>query len=146
MLPSSRSIRGELERMRREMDRIWDRFSKEHPTSTLQEDWYPALNLAETPDSLFAELEAPGINPEDIDISVTGEMLTFKGEKKRQAHREKAHYHLEERVSGKFSRSVRLPIVVDPDQVEAHYKDGILLVTMRKIEAVKGKRIEVQTD
>ena len=146
MLPSSRAIRGELERMRREMDRIWDRFSKEHSYSTLEQEWYPALNLAETPDSLFAELEAPGINPEDIDISVTGEMLTFKGEKKQQADGKKKHYHLEERVYGKFSRSVRLPVMVDPDQVEAHYKDGILLITMGKIEAVKSKRIEVKTD
>ncbi len=145
MFTPSRPIRGELERMRREMDRIWDRYSRELSSSTFEQDWNPSLNLVETKDSLVVELEVPGIDSEDINISVSGEMLTIKGEKKQGAHREEKNYHLAERVYGKFSRSIRLPISVDPERVEARYKDGILLISMAKTERVKSKRIEVKT-
>ena len=131
--------------MRREMDRIWDRFSKEVSSSKSEQHWNPSLNLAETKDSLVAELEVPGINPKDINITVTGEMLTVTGEKKQEASREGKSYHLVERVYGKFNRSIRLPATVDPDRVEARYKDGILLMTMAKTESAKSKRIEVKT-
>jgi HSP20 family protein len=145
MLPPARSIGGELERMRQEMDRIWDRFSKELSSSTLKQDWNPSLNLAETKDSLVAELEVPGISPEDIDVSVTGETLTVTGEKKQEETREEKSYHLLERVYGKFSRSIQLPTTVDPDRVEARYQDGILLISMAKTETVRSRRIEVKT-
>ncbi len=145
MLTPSKSIRGELERMRSEMDRIWDRFSKDVSSSTFKQDWNPSLNLAETEDSLVAELEVPGINPEDINVSVTGEMLTVTGEKKQEANREGKNYHVAERVYGKFSRYVRLPTTVDPDRVQARYKDGILWVSMGKTATVTSKRIEVET-
>ncbi len=145
MLTPSKSIRGELERMRSEMDRIWDRFSKDVSSSTFKQDWNPSLNLAETEDSLVAELEVPGINPEDINVSVTGEVLTVAGEKKQEANREGKNYHVVERVYGKFSRFVRLPITVDPDRVQASYKDGILLIIMGKTQTAKSKRIEVKT-
>jgi HSP20 family protein len=144
-LPPSQSIKGELEQMRREMDRIWDRFSNELSSSTAKQDWNPSLNLAETENSLMAELEVPGINPEDIDVSVTGEMLTVEGEKKQEASREDMNYHLLERVYGKFSRSIKLPTRVDPERVQACYKDGILQITMAKPQTVKSKRIEVKT-
>jgi len=145
MLTPSKSIRGELERMRSEMDRIWDRFSRDVSSSTFKQDWNPSLNLAETEDSLVAELEVPGINPEDINVSVTGEMLTVTGDKKQEANREGKNYHVAERVYGKFSRSVRLPTTVDPDRVQARYKGGILWISMGKTAAVKSKRIEVET-
>ncbi len=145
MLTPSKSIRGELERMRTEMDRIWDRFSKDVSSSTFKQDWNPSLNLAETEDSLVAELEVPGINPEDINVSVTGEMLTVTGDKKQEANREGKNYHVAERLYGKFSRSVRLPTTVDPDRMQARYKDGILWISMGKAATVKSKRIEVET-
>jgi len=127
------------------MDRIWDRFSDKLSSPTAKQDWHPTLNLAETEDSLVAELEIPGINPQDIDVSVTGEMLTVTGEKKQEASREGKNYHVVERVYGKFSRSVRLPTTVDPDRVQARYRDGILWVSMGKTASANSKRIEVET-
>jgi HSP20 family protein len=131
--------------MRREMDRIWDRFSKDFSSSTVEQHWNPSLDLAETEDGLVAEIEVPGINPEDIDISVTGDTLAITGEKKQKADKTGKNYHITERIYGKFSRSIRLPATVDPDRVEAHYKDGILSVTLGKAESIKSKRIEVKT-
>lgn len=141
----SRSIKVELERMRSEMDRIWDRYSKEFSASPPKQDWSPSINLAETEDSLVAELEVPGISPEDINVSVTGEMLVVEGEKRQEENKEEKNYHLLERVYGKFNRSLRLPTVVDPDKVEARHKHGILVITMIKTKTVKTKRIAIKT-
>jgi HSP20 family protein len=145
MLIKSGSVRGELERMRREMERIWDRFSSELPTSTLERDWNPSLDLMETEDSLAAEVEVPGINPGDINISVTPDLLTVTGEKKQETGPQEKNYHVMERAYGRFNRSIPLPTAVNPDRVEARYRDGILRITMGKSKAVKSKRIEVKT-
>ena len=143
MLIRSRSVKGELERMRKEMDRIWDRLSEEYSTSTLEQVWKPSLDLLETESSLVAEVEIPGIDPDNIDISITAEMLIVTGEKGKEAEDTGKTYHLVERTYGRFSRSIRLPTTVNPDEVEARYKDGILLITLSKTEAAKSKRIQV---
>ena len=145
MLIKSGSVRGELERMRQEMDRIWERFTRESPSSTFEQDWHPSLDLLETEESLVAEVEVPGINPNDIDISVTPEMLTIIGKKKQKTGEQEKNYHVMERAHGRFSRSIPLPTAVNPDQVEARYKDGILRITMGKSEKAKSRRIEVKT-
>lgn len=145
MLIRSGSVRGELERMQKEMDRIWNRFSKELSTSTFQQDWNPSLDLMETEDSLVAEIEIPGVDPNGINISVTPDTLTFAGEKNQEVKGKGESYHVRERTYGKFSRSIRLPTMVNPDQVEARYKNGILRITMGKNETAESKRIEVKT-
>jgi HSP20 family protein len=144
MLTKSGSVKGELERMRREMDRIWERFSQE--SSIHEREWNPSLDLMELEANLVAEVEVPGINPDDIDISVTADMLTVSGEKKQESLVQEKNYHVVERAYGRFSRSIPLPTAVNPDQVEARYKDGILKITMGKSEAAKSKRIEVKTE
>lgn len=144
MLPALRSQLGELDRMRREMDRIWDNITRDRYPSTFEQDWVPSLDLSDTGDSLVAELEVPGMDSKDIDISITGNVLTVSGEKKRKREEKEHNYHLVERSYGKFVRSVRLPSTVDPDRVEASYKDGILTITMDKVEQAKTKKIEVK--
>ncbi len=143
MLPALRSQLGELDRMRREMDRIWDNITRDRFPSTFEQDWVPSLDLSDTGDSLVAELEVPGMDSKDIDISITGNVLTVSGEKKRKREEKEHNYHLVERSYGNFVRSVRLPSTVDPDRVEASYKDGILTITMDKVEQAKTKKIEV---
>lgn len=143
MLVKSGSIKGELESMRREMDRIWNRFSRE--SSTYEREWNPSLDLMETEASLVAEVEVPGINADDIDISVTSDMLTVTGEKKQQTDEQGKNYHVLERAYGRFSRSIPLPTAVNPDRVEARCKDGILRITMGKSQGAKSKRIEIKT-
>jgi HSP20 family protein len=127
------------------MDRLWDNITRDHFPSTFEYDWVPSLDLADRGDSLVAELEVPGMDPKEINISVTGDVLTISGEKKREREEKEHNYHLVERSYGKFSRSVRLPSTVDPDRVEASYKDGILSITLDKTEQVKTKKIEVKT-
>jgi len=144
MLPALRSQLGELDRMRREMDRLWESITRDHYPSTFDYDWVPSLDLSDRGDSLVAELEVPGMDPKDINISVTGDVLTISGEKKREKEDKEHNYHLVERSYGKFSRSIRLPSTVNPDRVEAFYKDGILIISLDKTEQAKTKRIEVK--
>jgi HSP20 family protein len=144
MLIKSGSVSGELVRMKREMERILDRISKESSSSTQKRDWSPSLDLVETKDSLVAELEVPGINPDDINISVSPDLLTVTGEKTQKRGEQEKNYHIMERAHGNFSRSIPLPTAVNPDQVEARYIDGILRITMEKGQASKSKKIEVK--
>jgi HSP20 family protein len=130
--------------MRREMDRLWESLTREHYPSTFDYDWLPSLDLSERGESLVAELEVPGMDSKEIDISVTGDVLTVSGDKKREREEKEHTCHLVERSYGKFSRSIRLPVHVDPDRVEASYKDGILTISLEKAEQAKTKRIEVK--
>jgi HSP20 family protein len=145
MLIKSGSVSGELVRMKQEMERILDRISNESTSSTSKRDWSPSLDLIETKDSLVAELEVPGINPDDIDISANPDLLTVTGGETQKSEEQEKNYHVMERAHGRFSRSIPLPIAVNPDQVEARYVDGILRITMGKSQATKSKRIEVKT-
>jgi len=144
MLPTLRSSLGELDRIRRRMDRMWERLTGDYDPSTYETDWAPSLDLADRGESLVAELEVPGMDPKDIQISVTGDTLTVSGEKKRERQETQDAYHLVERTYGNFSRSIRLPAEVSPDRVAANYKDGVLRITMDKTEPAKIKKIEVK--
>ena len=146
MLNLSRSVMGELERMRRDMDRIWDRFSRGLSSPTLQQEWNPTSDLWEREDSLVAAIEVPGIDPKEIDITVTGDTLIIAGEKKQEGNEREKSHHLRERSFGKFSRSIRLPVTIDPDRVEARYMNGVLLITLGKIESIKSKRIAIKAE
>jgi HSP20 family protein len=103
---------------------------------------FPALNVWEDGENLFAEAELPGIRNEEIDISVIGSDLTIRGRRGEQP-REGRAYHRQERGVGEFNRVLRLPYDVDANKVEATLKDGILLVKLPKAESAKPKKITV---
>ncbi|SFM64927.1 Hsp20/alpha crystallin family protein [Thermodesulforhabdus norvegica] len=107
--------------------------------------WVPAFDVSETDDHIVVKADLPGIDPKELDISITGNVLTVKGEKK-QEHEEKGEsYHRVERTFGSFTRSFTLPADVDPNGVEATYKDGVLKLMIPKTEKSKRKKIEVKT-
>ncbi len=105
---------------------------------------YPLINLSEDRDHVYVEALAPGIDPASIDLAVVRNVLTLSGEKRRLPEDVKAEaIHRSERASGKFIRSIELPIEIDPEQVEAEYKHGLLKVTLPKAVAAKPKQINV---
>jgi HSP20 family protein len=108
-------------------------------------EWAPPLDLAETADQVVVKAEVPGIDAKDINITLSGDLLTIKGEKKSEREETKESYHLVERSYGSFARSVTLPAAVDVDKIEAKYEKGVLTVTCPKKEAVKPKAIEIKT-
>ena len=128
-----------LEAFRREMDRLFDKFFEMMPFS--EQEFVPSVDISETDNEIIVQAEIPGIDPKDLDISLNGRLLTIKGEKKSEHEEKKENYHKIERKYGAFSRTLELPADVDPDKVEAKYKDGVLKITLSKTET--GKKIQV---
>jgi HSP20 family protein len=102
------------------------------------------MNVTEDKDSFYVRAELPGLKPDELDISVTGDTLSLSGERKIPAEDENAQYHRREREAGKFSRIVSLPSQVNTGKVEASCKDGILTITLPKAEAAKPKQITIK--
>jgi len=137
----------EFDRMRREMDRLWDSFFERRPTKIEEEgEFLPALDLAETDNELVVKCEVPGLEPKDIDISLSDGMLTIKGEKKQEREEKGADYHLVERSYGAFTRSIQLPKEVQSDKISASYKNGVLTVVLPKPEGTQKKEIKIKVE
>lgn len=137
----------EIARLRQEMDRLWDEYfgPGRRALQPLEETWVPAVDVAESADKITVKAEIPGLEPKDIEISMVGDTLTIKGEKKVEREEKEENYHLIERSYGSFSRSMKMPAAVDPDKVEATYKNGVLTIILPKKEEVKPKTIEIKT-
>jgi HSP20 family protein len=137
---------GELSRLRREVDRMWEDFfgPRGWGLRPWEGEWAPAIDVSETADKVEIKAEVPGIDPKEINITLTGDVLTIKGEKKSEREETKESYHLVERSYGSFSRSLTLPAAVEVDQIDARYEKGVLTVTCPKKEEVKPKAIEIK--
>jgi HSP20 family protein len=101
------------------------------------------VDVAENDEAYIVEVAVPGIHPEDIDIEVNQQMLTIRGEWKHTNVPENATYHLREQRSGRFQRSIRFPLPLNADNVEAHCEHGVLTLRLPKAELVKPRRISV---
>jgi HSP20 family protein len=124
-----------------EFDRLFER-----PYTRTTSDWNIALDVAETEDSYLVEATIPGVNVDDIEITLEDNVLMLKGEISRNEEVEEAKYHLRERRFGSFSRSIRFPMAVNGDAVEATYTNGILSLNVPKAEIVKPKRITINAN
>lgn len=105
---------------------------------------FPALNVWERGEELYVEAEVPGLKVDDVDISVVGGELIIKG-KRMDLEEQDAVYHRRERGVGEFHRSVRLPLEVDVETIQAKLTDGVLLITLPKAEAARPRKIQVKT-
>jgi HSP20 family protein len=105
--------------------------------------WVPVLDMHETKDDVVLNFELPGITEKDISLSITGDLLTLKGERAFNRDVKDDNYHHVERAYGKFERSVQLPMAVQATKVKATYRDGVLEVRLPKAEEVKPKEIKI---
>ena len=127
------------------MDRLWDSFFERRPARAEEvSEWFPTLDVSETKNDYVVKAELPGIDPKDIDISLTSDLLTIKGEKKVEATSKDANWFRQERAYGAFGRTVELPVVVDAKKIEAQFRDGVLTITLPKAEEAKPKQIEIK--
>ena len=141
--PNLRSSYDELDRMRWEMDKLFEGLNRgfyKEPDAGV----FPLVNMTESKDNYTVQAEIPAIKSDDIDISVTHDSVSISGERKIPSEKEGAKYHRREREAGKFSRIVSLPGQVDTEKVEATCVDGILTVILPKAEASKPKQITVK--
>lgn len=106
--------------------------------------WTPSVEMYEKEDKFIVRTELPGMKKEEFDISVLGNTLTIKGERKAESEVKEEDYYRCELCYGKFSRSVALPAAVEAKKVEANYENGILEVTLPKAEEAKAKKVEVK--
>lgn len=132
--------------LRAEVNRVFDEFFGRGWLAGAFEgaSWMPPLDVSETDGVIEVAAEVPGIEAADIEISLTGDVLTVKGRKKEQMHRERENYTRTERRYGSFERSIRLPSSVDPTKVKAVCKSGVLRITLEKEETKKPKAIEIK--
>jgi len=105
--------------------------------------WAPAIEMFEKDDKFMVKAELPGMKEEDIDVSVVGDTLTIKGERKAESEVKEEDYYCCERSYGSFSRSITLPSSVDAKNIEASYENGVLEVSLPKAAEVKPKKITV---
>ena len=127
------------------INRIFNDATRGSSVGASTRTWAPVVDIAETDNDLVVRAELPGMKREDIDVEVTGESLTIRGERKFDEDA-KDQYIRVERPYGPFQRSFTIGVPVQADKVKAAYRDGILEVTIPKAEEVKPKKIEIKTE
>lgn len=137
----------ELNTLQREMNRIFDTFMRgTEEDEEFSGTWRPDVDIKETADAIIMQAELPGMKKEDIKLTVRDNTLEISGEKKQEETKEGENYHRVERVYGKFYRSFTLPSMVDASKINAVFKDGVLHVTLPKVEQAKPKEIEIKAE
>lgn len=130
-----------------ELDRAFDRLLRNwmSPVSMSEFDWNPSVDIAETDDAIIVTAEIPGVSMDDIDVSVDENQLVITGEKKQEEEQKEKNFYRMERSYGSFRRIFTLPRSADIDKVKATHKDGVLTITVPKVEVAKGKKVDVKT-
>ncbi|GER78546.1 MAG: molecular chaperone [Anaerolineaceae bacterium] len=133
----------EMITLREAMDRLFnDAFT---PSLGAAGGWQvPAVDLYQTDDEVIVKASLPGLKPDDVQISITGDMLTLKGEFRQEEEKKERAYHLREQRYGAFERTFALPTDVVADKAKAEFENGILTVSLPKAEEVKPKMISVK--
>ena len=129
-----------------EMNRLFDNFLG-RPTATAtgtgSRVWMPVVDMYETKDDLILSFELPGVREKEVSVSITGDLLTVKGERQFNQELNNDNYHHMERAYGKFERTVQLPMHVQAGRVTATSRDGVLEVKLPKAEEVRPKEIKI---
>lgn len=148
LTPYKKRFGKEVARFRDEMDNLFNRFfDMEIPFSKRffgDTEWSPRLDVSEGKGEILVKAEIPGCEAEDLDVSIEGRLLTIKGEKRQEKEEKEESYHRIERSYGSFSRTVELPAEVDPDTIDATYKNGVLKMVLKKTVASETRKIEIK--
>lgn len=134
---------------------LFDRLNTEMPTlfnmpsietNFGTEEWSPAVDITETDDEFVIHADLPGVKPDEIEVTAEDGVLTLKGEREGHKEEEKDNYKRIERFSGSFMRRFTLPDTADLERIAAKTKDGVLDLTIPKVEKAKPKLIKVNVD
>ncbi len=133
----------EMMTLREAMDRLFDEaFTRPFgPSGGLE---MPSIDMYQTDHEVVVKAALPGLDPEDIDISVTADVLTLKGNYKQEDNIEDAQYHIREHRHGEFERSIMLPASVQSDKANAEFDKGILTIRLPKMESTKAKSVNIK--
>ncbi len=131
-----------LTQLQSEMNRLMEHFFEDMPSQRPYGAAYPAMNVWEDGNSAWIECELPGLTLDDIEVFVSGNDVTVKGNR-RIAEPEKAAWHRRERSQGEFVRSLTLPWDLDAEKVAATFRDGVLTIELPKAESARPKKVKV---
>jgi len=138
----------ELEDMRRDMDRLFDEFTK---PARRRRIWpkseglvIPSIDLYDRKTEIVAKIELPGVRREDIDLTITKDTLTLKGEIKKDDDVQEEDYYLSERMIGSFSRTIALPFEVESEKAQATMNNGLLEIVIPKREEARPKEVKIE--
>lgn len=119
---------------------VWDSIPRE------VKGWSPSIDIFETNDHFEVKVELPDVKQEDIDLSLSDDALTIRGERKRESNIKDEDYHHSEIVYGSFYRSIGLPSTIDTKNVEAVYEDGILRITLHRAPEAKSRKVNIRVN
>ncbi len=141
-----------FETLQREVDRVFDEFTRGFPSFTLPAmglagvpDLTPRMDVTETDKEFEVTAELPGLEEKDVEVNVADGILTIRGEKKAEKEEKDKNYHLVERSYGSFARTLELPEGVDADAIKASIANGVLKVSVPKPASAQVKTIEVKS-
>jgi HSP20 family protein len=149
---AEKKLTASIEALRHELDR-WLEFAVEQGERAIDAirprggagTWIPPADVLESTEEVLVVIDLPGVDPEAMEISLAGNMLTIRGEKPGAALAAEQTRHQCERPSGTFSRSIAMPAPVDPDAVSAESKQGVVTIRLAKSERAKARKIAVKT-
>ena len=136
---------GELTTFRQQMDRLFDSFLGREISTPSLERWNPSLEMSETSDEILVKIDVPGIEEKDISLTLSGDNLVVKGERKMEKEEKDKHYHKIETSYGAFQRVLPMPVSVDPEKIKAELKGGVLSIHLAKKAELKPREIPVVT-
>ncbi len=135
----------ELRTMEDTINRLWRSYGREAAGPTV-EGWSVPLDVVREGDEIMVHASLPGVDPENIDVSVEDSVLTIKATTHADVEREEGEYLMRERRTGSFHRALRLPDTVDTERIQPGYKNGVLTITIPKAESKKAKRLKVVSE
>jgi HSP20 family protein len=140
------ALRDEMDRMLGRFEQGWPRWPTAFGRGLDTEPMWPELDVHDDANQLTVEVDLPGVEEKDVNVTLANGLLTIKGEKKSQREEKKSNYYVSERSYGSFERSIRMPDTIDENKLEARFEKGVLrIVAQKKPEAVKSeKRIEIK--
>lgn len=134
----------EMLSLRNVVDRFFDAGMNQLESTTRPLAWGLPLDVVETDEAFVVKASIPGINPDQVEVTFTDNVLTLKGEVQADEEMKEARYHLRERRFGSFARSISLGARIDGDKIQADYDHGVLTLTLPKAEELKPRRIAVK--
>lgn len=109
-------------------------------------DWMPVVDIMEADGHIEIRAEMPGLSEQDVQVSVTDDVLTLKGEKTQESENKDQKYHRVERSYGRFQRSFTLPANLDPEEIKAKFTHGVLTVSIPKVKEVEPKEVQISVE
>ena len=130
----------------RELELVQQHLNRLFSLSNYTQSEYPLLNVWTSENGAIARAELPGLDPNDVEISLVNDTVTIQGERQSQSASDSQVCHRQERRFGQFSRSLQLPFRVDAEGVQAKFFDGVLEITLPRAESDKARKINVITE